>query len=128
MISRVTFNRSVKPLLENSVMTKLPENKQYELLKNYLIVLEETLEDPSLLFKSAYFEAFCALFDDVLRLSYTKYKNYKYNSLSDVLAPLETINISGILTPGTTKVTKAAILPHLKEVISGQLIVSEDMV
>jgi DNA sulfur modification protein DndB len=128
MISRVTFNRSVKPILENVVMTKLPENKQYELLSNFFIALEETLENSGLLLKSAYFEAFCALFDDVLRLSYTKHRDYKYNSLLDVLSPLENIDITGILTAGKTKITKAAILPHLKNAISNQLEVYEDMV
>ena len=128
MISRVTFNRSVKPILENEVMTKLPDNKQYKLLKNYLIVLEEILTDSTLLLKSAYFESLCALFDDVVRLSYTKFKNYKYDSLLDVLSPLQNLDITGIVAAGKTKITKAAILPHLKQAISGQLIVSEDMV
>jgi DNA sulfur modification protein DndB len=128
MISRVTFNRSVKPVLENVVMTKLPEQKQYELLKNYFLALEQSIEDPTLLFKSAYFESYCALFDDVLRLSYTKHRDYKYDSLLDVLAPLENIDIAGILTAGKTKITKAAILPHLKNAISDQIVVYEDMV
>ena len=127
-ISRVTFNRSVKPILDTVVMTKLPEDKQLLLLKNFFIAVEECIEDASLMMKAPYFEAFCALFEDVVRLSYTKHRNYKYGSLCDVLAPLQNIDISGILTAGKTKITKAAILPHLKNAISAQIEVLEDMV
>lgn len=128
MISRVTFNRSLKPILENNLMNKLPREKQYELIKNFLKAIEHAIEETSLIYKSAYFEAFCGLFDDVMRLSYTKHKKYKLDSLIDVLSPLKNIDISGILTAGKTKITKSTILPHLKEAISGQIVVYEDMI
>ena len=128
MISRVTFNRSVKTILDNVVMTKLSKDKQYELLKNYFKALEGSIEDSSLLFKSAYFEAYCSIFEDVLRLSYSKHRKYKFESLLDILAPLKNINVAGILTAGKTKITKAAIIPYLKAVLLSQIDVFEDMV
>lgn len=128
MISRVTFNRGVKPILEHVVMSKLPQETQLKLLINYFVAVESCLEDSSILFKAAYFEAFCALFDDVLQMSYTKFKNYKLDSLYEVVSPIENVDLTGVLTAGKTKITKATIYPILKNSISDQLEVLDDMI
>ena len=51
-ISRVTFNRGGKDLIENNVVVKLSPTKQLELVRNYFCALEQALGEPALLFKS----------------------------------------------------------------------------
>lgn len=127
-ISRVTFNRAMEDVLDHAVMQKLPGDKQYTLLRNYLRAVEQNLRNPNLLKKSAYFEAFCEVFDDVVRLSSTNHRNYKFESLLDVLASIKTVDLESILTHGKTSVSKSAIVPVLKNTLAGQLEVDGDMV
>jgi hypothetical protein len=127
-LSRVTFNRGAKEIIENPVAMKLGPTKQLELARNYFSALESSLGDSSLLFKSVYFEAFCALFGEALRLSFSNSRNYKPDSLTAVLAPLKNIDISSLAIGGKTKLTRSTILPVLKTAISGQVEVSDDMV
>ncbi len=129
-ISRVTFNRAVKEVLSNMVMEKLSDGKQYTLVRNYLTALEQALasRDRELLYRGAYFEAFCGLFDEALRVSQGKHQDYKLGSLGDVLAPLANIDLTAMLTGGRTKLTKATILPILKDAIRTQVEVDEQMV
>lgn len=127
-ISRVLFNKSFLPLLNNNVIQKLNEEKQYLLLKNYFKAIENFMSQPDMLYKSAYFEAFCELFDDVLKISYSKYHDYKLDSLTKVIEPIKNVDLSFIASSGKTRITKLTILPVLKEVISSQIEVCEDMI
>jgi DNA sulfur modification protein DndB len=127
-ISRVTFNRAVKDILDDSVMIKLSEGKQYELLRGFLNAVERTLKNKSLLTKSSYFEAFCGIFTEVLRLSLTKHREFKPSSLEDVLSGIANIDLEAVLARGRTKISKATVLPILKQALGGQLEIREDMV
>jgi DGQHR domain-containing protein len=127
-ISRVTFNRAVEDIAKSNVMTKLPQDKQYMLLKNYFRAVERTLRNTSLLRKAAYFEAFSEIFDDVMQMSSNNYQNFKYDSLVEVLGAIRNIDLESIPTGGKTNLTKATIVPILKKTLAGQLEVTEDMV
>ncbi len=127
-LSRVTFNRGAKEIVENPVAMKLGPSKQLELIRNYFSAVESSIGDSALLFKSVYFEAFCSLFSETLRLAFSKYHNYKPDSLSAILAPLKNIDISSLAIGGKTKLTRSSILPVLITAISGQVEVSDDMV
>ena len=127
-IARPTFNRSVEPVLKNLVMDQLTPVKRFLLFKNYLKAVEESLKEPGLLSLSAYFEAFCSIFDEVLKLARDRSNNYKIESLTMVLAPLKTIDFSNISSGGKTKITKTNIIPILKHTLSGQIDVNDNMV
>lgn len=127
-ISRVLFNKAFLPILSNNVIQKLHEDKQYLLLKNYFKAIDNFLAQPELLYKTAYFEAFCELFDDVLKISYSKYHNYKLDSLTKIIEPIKNVDLSFISSSGKTRITKLTILPVLKNVISSQIEVYEDMI
>lgn len=127
-ISRVLFNKAFMPLLSNNVIQKLPEEKQYLLLKNYFKSIENFMSQPNLLYKTAYFEAICELFDDVLKISYSKYHNYKIESLTKVIEPIKSVDLSFITSSGKTRITKLTVLPVLKNAISSQIEVYEDMI
>ncbi|MBS1904210.1 MAG: DGQHR domain-containing protein [Bacteroidetes bacterium] len=127
-ISRVTFNRAFKALLGNEVVIQLGKQKQFVLFLNYFRSVEETLRNPLLLRKQAYFEAFCEFLPEVLRASREKHKNYKESSLKDVLAPISNIDLESVPTGGKTSVSKGPILKVLHGALAGQLEVSEDMI
>lgn len=127
-IARPTFNRAVEPALKSQVMDQLPTPKRFLLFKNYLKAVESCLSNPHLLTLSAYFESFGALFDEVLRVARERYSDYKPESLSKVLAPLKTIDLSQISSGGKVKISKANIIPILKETINGQIVVDESMI
>ena len=127
-ISRVTFNRAVVSILNNPVIIRLSEDKQYKLILNYFIALENGLRNASLLRKQAYFEAFCEFFHDVVRLSREAFQDYRLTSLTEVIAPLRNIDLDNLPTFGKTLVSKATINEVLKNTLLGQIEVSDDMV
>jgi len=127
-IARPTFNRAVGPALKSQVMDQLPSAKRFLLFKNYLKAVEGCLSEPRLLALSAYFESFCAIFDEVLRITRERFSNYKPESLAKVLAPLKTIDLSRIHSGGKVKISKANIIPVLKETLNGQIVVDESMI
>jgi DGQHR domain-containing protein len=127
-ISRPTFNRSAAPVLRTQVMDQLPKEKRHLLFKNYLKAMENALDNPRLIAVSAYFEAFCAVFDEVLRLARDRFSNYKYDSMCEVLAPIKNVDLADIPTQGKTKITKTSIVAILRQALSGQIVVDEEMV
>jgi DGQHR domain-containing protein len=127
-ISRVTFNRSVVSILNNPVILRLSMEKQYELIRNYFIAVENGLRNPGLLRKQAYFEAFCEFFHDVIRLSRETFQNYRLESLTEVLVPLRNVDLENLPTYGKTLVSKSTIIEVLKNTLSGQIEVTDDMV
>lgn len=127
-IARPTFNRAVDPALKSQVMDQLPSTKRFLLFKNYIKAVEGCLSEPRLLALSVYFEAFCEIFDEVLRLARERHLNYKPESLTKILAPVKTIDLSRISSGGKTKITKTIIVSVLKQTLSGQVVVDESMI
>jgi DNA sulfur modification protein DndB len=127
-IARPTFNKAVQPLLRIQVMEQLSREKRLELFKNYLRALDQTLADPKLIRIAAYLESFCAIFEEVLRLSREKYTNYKLDSLVKVLQPVNNIDLSRVSAGGRARLSKTTIVPILKELLIGQVIVDPNMV
>ena len=127
-ISRGTFNKAVGPILASSIMSRLDEDKRYELIQNYFQGLVTTLGNVKLLIKASYFESFCAVFEDVVSISIFRHKNVKLQSLQDVLGALGNVNLAEMVTGGKTKLTKNSIVPVLKNALSGQMPVNEEMV
>ena len=128
-ISRVTFNRAVKDVISNPVLQNLSEDKSYTLISNYFKALAQNLKQPDLLYKSAYFEAFCSLFEDVVRLAHAKFSNTKLSSLVEVLNPLSNIQLGEVLASGgKTKITKTSIIPVLRAAVTNRLDITDDQV
>ncbi|MGA2177682.1 MAG: DGQHR domain-containing protein [Verrucomicrobiota bacterium] len=127
-IARPTFNKAVQPLLRIPIMEQLPREKRFELFKNYLRALDQTLATPKLLRVAAFFESFCSVFDEVLRLSRERYSNYKLDSLSKVLQPLNNIDLSHVSAGGRARLSRTTIAPILKDLIIGQVNVDPNMV
>jgi DGQHR domain-containing protein len=127
-IARPSFNKAVQPLLRIQVMEQLSPEKRLELFKNYLRALDRTLADPKLIRTAAFFESFCAVFEEVLRLSRERYSNYKLDSLTKVLGPLNNIDLSRASAAGRARISRTTIAPLLKELLIGQVVVDPNMV
>jgi DNA sulfur modification protein DndB len=127
-IARPAFNRAVGPALNSKVMDQLHKEKRFLLFKNYLKAVECCLSETRLLAFSAYFEAFCAIFDDVLLLARQQSGDYKLESLKRALAPVKNVDLTSISSGGRSKITKSTIVPVLKQSLSGKIIVNESMI
>jgi DGQHR domain-containing protein len=127
-ISRVTFNRGIKIILQTRIMEKIDREIQYKLLKNYFKAVESNLTDFKLLLKAVYFEAFCEMFEQITNLSHKQFSDYKYESLSEILFKLRNIDISALSTSGQTILTKTTVLNYLKTIFLTDIQVSDEMI
>jgi len=127
-ISRVTFNRGVQKILDLKRLQTLPEEKQYALIKNYFKGIENNITDFSLLLKTAYFEAFCDIINDVLEKAFRDSRNYKEDSLDKALSKIRNIDLSSVHSAGKSTITKSTIENYLKLAISDSSTISEDQV
>lgn len=127
-VSRPGFNRAVGPIFQLRIMESLPKEKQHELFKNYLRAIELNLSDPKLLKINVYLEAFCAFFEEAVRLSRERSNNCKFPTLAKVLNPLRTIDFSNMSAKGKARLTKSTILDVIREQMMGPIYVEADMV
>lgn len=127
MISRVTFNKGMKIVVESPKMSSLGEDKRYQLILNYLNALEHNLSDFEILLKSAYFEAFCEVFEDASNLAFTEHSNYKEESFTESLKRLRNIDFTAIISGGKTRVTKSTIVQHLKTMMAEGVEITDDL-
>jgi hypothetical protein len=99
------------------------------LVSNYFKAIGQNIRQPELLYKSAYFESFCSLFENVVRLAHAKYSNTKLASLVEVLSPLSNVQLGEVLTSGgKTKITKTSIIPVLRAAVINRLDITDDQV
>lgn len=104
-ISHVPFEKALSPILnnKNSMLSKVSTiEDKYSLIRNYLAtfskVLNESQNDDKILTTSAYFEAIFRIFDKVCDLSYFHFKNFKEESLYQIVEcvkPLDLEKYSG---------------------------------
>lgn len=127
-ISRPGFNRAVGPVLRAPLMERLPKQKRFELFKNYMRALDQTLADPKLLRVNVYLEAFSAILEEVLRVSREASGNFKFPSLCKAIAPFGALNFSEVSAKGKARLTKNTLMEILKQQLLGDVAVDESMV
>lgn len=116
-ISRVSFNRSIAPLLEQSaVLDELSLDDQFKLLKNYLAAWEVELGDRQMLTRSAFFEAMFEVMDEIVRMTLGTHGNLKQESLQKEIRPLGKFDFSGPFQ-GSTKLTKKGIVTTMRTIL-----------
>lgn len=95
-ITRVAFNKATKDFIENSILSKMDDQKILKALKNYLeasnIILNETKAQRARLNNSMIFRSMLAVANDVIEQSIDKYKNIKIDSLKAIMEPLAKLN------------------------------------
>jgi DGQHR domain-containing protein len=123
-ISRVTFNKAVGPTLTSGVMMDANEEDKYKLLRNYLVAGEAIFDD-GLILRSAFFEAYMAIFDEVVRAAISTKGSAKPNAIGAVLAPLSAVNYQG--TGGRTLRNKGDILAAMTVTLRKTVTLSGEM-
>lgn len=115
-ITRVAFNKATKDLIENSVVSKMPENKILLALKNYLsasnTIFEKSKSQKAKLNNSMFFRAILAVANDVFEKSLDTYKNLKVQSLVQIMEPLSKPNFDSYV--GSSEATYAKIVSDMK--------------
>lgn len=105
-ISRVTFNRAIGQALDSSVLQGLDGKKRLTLLINYLQAFENTLDDVTLLTRSAFLEAIFDVFEQAVRQSLLSYKDAKATSIAKVIGPIAKYSYSPAALRSVAQVKK----------------------
>lgn len=115
-ITRVAFNKATKDFVQNSIISKMDENKILLALKNYLeassVILKETKSQKAKLNSSMVFRSILAVANDVMEKSLDTYKNLKVDSLISVMEPMSKINYDAYI--GSSEATFIRMVSDMK--------------
>jgi DNA sulfur modification protein DndB len=90
-LSRTAFDSAIGRALRNDSMRKLPSDKQYELLLNYLRAVHQELDEKDQIVKRNYFGAIFDLFDEVLRKAKAEQNSVKLTALRSIVRAFASI-------------------------------------
>lgn len=115
-ITRVAFNKATKDFIENSILSKMDDQKILRALKNYLeasdFILNDTKSQRAKLNNSMIFRSMLAVANDVIEQSIDQYKNIKISSLKTVMEPLAKLNYDSYI--GSSEATFSKIVSDMK--------------
>lgn len=94
-ISRVSFNRSVGPVLSSGVTLNATAENRYKLILNFLNAWDAELQDKTLLVRSAFFESIFDLFGEIVQNTIAAKRNVKQDSIQSVIRPLARLDYYG---------------------------------
>lgn len=121
-ISRVTFNRSVKPVLASEALADLPYDKQYQLLLNYLMAFHEALRDKEVMTKVFFFFAMFDVFDDVVNKTMSTRKSVKLESLLEIIRKIANHQVM----QNSKRQPKFGLAQSMRKILNSDTKVSED--
>ena len=123
-ISRVSFNRSIAPLLEQgAVLDELPFKDQCKLLRNYLSAWDIELEDKHLISRAAFFEAIFEVMEEVVRMTLGEHGDLRQESLQKEIRFLAKFDYSGP-SKGVSKLTKKGIVATMRTILRRKVKIS----
>lgn len=125
-ISRVTFNKALLPVIRSGIWSEASDKSRFQLLINYINAVSATIDDPSVLVRSAFFESIFEVFEDVIQTSIAKHNNAKKESLADILKPISAIDFSELLSKGRS--SKTTYLEPIKMALKKSVSISDSMV
>lgn len=125
-ISRVTFNKAMMAVLRSNVWGDISKKHQYQVLVNYLTAIVNLLSDRTLLARSAFFEAICEVFEDVVQTALTKHGNVKEDSIREILKPIQSSDLLSITEK--SRPTKSVYLESIKKSLRKNITISDAMV
>lgn len=125
-ISRVTFNKALLPVIRTGIWANASDKSRLQLLINYLNAVSITVDDSSILVRSAFFESIFEVFEDVIQTSIAKHNDAKKDSLVDILKPISAIDFSELLSKGRS--SKTTYLEPIKMALKKSVSISDTMV
>lgn len=122
-ISRVTFNRSLEPVLRLPLMLDVEDEARYSLIRNFLGALDAELENKKLLTRSGFFEAAFYIFDEAIRMATTTSGNARQVSIQSVIRPIAKIDYATLSDGNAKNISEA-----MKAAIQKSISITSDMV
>jgi DNA sulfur modification protein DndB len=124
-ISRVTFNRSVGPILTSGVALDAGAVNRYRLILNYLNAWDAELPDKSLLLRSAFFESIFEVFGEVIQNTLNAKKGAKQTMIQATIRPLARLGYFG--TGERVLLAKKAIVGIMQTTLRKSSPISSEM-
>ncbi|EOV0354073.1 DGQHR domain-containing protein [Vibrio fluvialis] len=111
-ISHVPFQAGLEPLIEGKILKSFDYDKKKTLIINYLNAVSKVLTEmegnDKRLVTSAFFQAIFKVFDDACSYALTYFKNYKTDSLYQVLVGFKKIDFESHSGSNQQTITKMA--------------------
>ena len=99
MLSRASFDSALGRAVKSESLRKLPTDKQYEVILNYLRAVHSELTDKEQLVKRNYFCASFELFDEVLRKAKQEHNTVRLSALQCIVRSIGEISESDFTGP-----------------------------
>lgn len=99
MLSRASFDSALGRAVKSESLRKLPTDKQYEVILNYLRAVHTELTDKEQLVKRNYFCASFELFDEVLRKAKQEHNTVRLSALQCIVRSIGEISESDFTGP-----------------------------
>ena len=87
-VSRVTFNKALRPRLTSGTLVDTDPENRYKLILNYLNAFDAESSGSKLLIRAAFFEAIFEVFEEVIRTTMNQNNNVKQSSIQEIIRPL----------------------------------------
>lgn len=114
-ISRVTFNRAVRPILTSGVALDAGAENRYKLILNFLNAWDAELPEKSLLLRSAFFESIFDLFGEIIQNTLASRKSAKQEMIQMTIRPLARLSYFG--TGGRLLLPKKSIVAIMQSAL-----------
>lgn len=128
-ISRTSFNQATKAIFEIGGLATKDDDFIYSAISNYLNALDSIFkrsESPDAkLSKNIIFRSFMYLFTEIFDKCISKHKNFKVESIIEVLMPL--VNLDYSKYTGTNKATETRIMQEVRSALREELTSQEDI-
>jgi DGQHR domain-containing protein len=129
-VSRVTFNTALKRPMEAGTLSQTAsDDDRGRLVVNYLRASERTLRQSgaqnSILTRATILQSFFELFNEVVDLSLNRHKSLKVGALTDVMAPLQSLDYDSY--GGGNRPSKTKLVSDMRAQLSGTPAVTADM-
>jgi len=125
-ISRVSFNKSLLPVLRSNSWISTHKDSRYQLFLNYIRAVCKIVDDKTILTRAAFFESIGEVFDDVIQTTIAKHADAKETSIADILEPLTTVDFTTIADH--SRPTKATYVEVIKASLKKSITISGSMV
>jgi DGQHR domain-containing protein len=128
-ISHVSFNTSVRPVLDLPAIKRMSFEQKAQILINFLSAVESLLievrGDSKKLSNAAFFQSVFDAFPFIIQLVIEKHGNYKIESFSDIIEPMKEIDLDAY--SGTNKESISSLSNIIKDLLTRSESVSNEL-
>jgi len=124
-ISRVTFNRSLEPIIKGPVMAGNSSATRYRLIRNYLNAFDAELQNKKLLTTASFFEAIFEIFNNVIEECVERSGDAKQSTIQQYIQPVARLDYRG--SGGKAILDKKGIVSLMQSALRTKTTISDSM-